>query len=103
MGWIIGLLAFFGFLFFLIKFPRQILTGVGIIIGGIALLIYIFLYLPEENRKKFNRKSLLQSPMIQLNVELTIHYLLSLTINLTRQYQKCHGMLMHISWDTVQI
>lgn len=56
MGWIIGLLAFFGFLFFLIKFPRQILTGIGIIVGCIALLIYAFIYLPDKNRKMLQEK-----------------------------------------------
>ena len=56
MSWIIGLLAFFGFLFFLIKFPRQILTGIGIIIGGITLLIFIFIYLPGQNKKMLQEK-----------------------------------------------
>lgn len=56
MGWIIGLLALFGFLFFLIKFPRQILICIGIIIGGIALLIYAFIYLPEQKREMLQEK-----------------------------------------------
>ena len=56
MGWIIGLLAFFGFLSFLIHFPRQILTGIGIIIAVIALLYYACFYLPDQNRKILQEK-----------------------------------------------
>ncbi|MBI4681220.1 MAG: hypothetical protein HY753_08500 [Nitrospirae bacterium] len=56
MGWIIGLIALFGFLFFLINYPRQILTGIGIIVGVVALLIFVTIYLPEQNRKMIQDK-----------------------------------------------
>jgi hypothetical protein len=54
MGWIIGLLAFFGFLFFLFKFPKQTLGSVGVVIGIAALLFYATIVKPDNDRKRLN-------------------------------------------------
>ncbi len=51
MWWIIGLLAFFGFLFFLFRFPRETLGCLGVVVGFAALLGYVLIFKPEQDRK----------------------------------------------------
>jgi hypothetical protein len=52
MGWLVGLLVFFGFLYFLFKLPKQTLGCLGVLVGLAALLGYVLIFRPEQERKR---------------------------------------------------